>query len=71
MIAKNDFFKYIYNLIYEYLLVNKQASTGELLDNIIYKEMILNHVIEKIDEKNIIKFLENNFNFKDGEWTIK
>lgn len=68
--SKSDFLSYIYQLIFDYLVINKQSSTGELLDNIIYKEMILNKINEKMNEKDIIKFLEENFNFKNGEWTI-
>jgi len=30
-----------------------------------------NNVNEKINEKNIIEFLEENFNFENGEWIIK
>jgi len=67
---KIDFLNYIYELIYQYLLIHKKTSTGELLDNIIYKEMILNKINEKINEKDIVKFLEERFNYENGEWII-
>jgi len=68
-LSKKDFFDYIKNLIDKYL-INTQASSGELLDNIIYKEMILNDLTEEINEKDIFAFLEKNYKFNNGEWYI-
>lgn len=66
---KESFFNYIYQIIAIYLK-NQTCSTGELLDNIIYKEMIINNITDTINEKDIISFLEKRFNFINGEWLL-
>lgn len=67
-LTKIEFFNHISNLISEYLIEYKKSSTGELLDNIIYKEMIMNNLLEEINEKEIFSFLEKNYIFDNGEW---
>jgi hypothetical protein len=57
-------------LINDYLTKHNQASTGELLDNIIYNEMISNDLLEEVSEKDIFNFLETNYHFVDGGWQI-
>jgi 16S rRNA G966 N2-methylase RsmD len=69
-LTKIEFFNHISNLISEYLIEYKKSSTGELLDNIIYKEMIMNNLLEEINEKEIFIFLEKNYIFDNGEWKI-
>lgn len=68
--TKLEFFSHINNLISKYLIEYGSSSTGELLDNIIYKEMILNNLLEEVSEKEVFSFLEDNYIFDKGEWKI-
>jgi adenine-specific DNA methylase len=68
--TNDEFLVFLKKEVKNYLRINSKASTGELLDNIIFYEIINKNYMYKIDEKRIIKFLDENFIFDNNMWYL-
>lgn len=58
-------------IIKSYLFVNGAATTGELLDNVVFKNPLLSSYVKNMSSnKEVLSLLEENFNYKDKKWSI-
>ena len=70
-LSKDGLVELIIKSVKEYLNKNQKASTGELLDNVIYYQIISSNLMYELNEKEIIKLLDANFNFVENLWELK